>query len=137
MKATTILGHIGSCLVGLVVTLAVFGLTLAAAWLVVLEDDSSLRLMGAALSGALGIFAGGFVVGILGRANRIKRSVIFTVLLCSASFIYLFAISQATALFIVVGALIGLLAGATARWLRRSGPQAGHETSEQAMDGQL
>lgn len=130
MKASSILGHIGSCLVGSIASMSVFGLTLAAAWIVILQRETSLRLLAVLAAGALGMYAGGLVVGLLGRSHQVRRSLIFTLLFCTISFLYLFAISQATVLLIGAGAVIGLLSGDTARQLRRQRSSAVHEPSE-------
>jgi hypothetical protein len=105
-------------LAGSIVTLAVFGLVLALAWSVVLRTDASLRLVSPIVAGGLGLFAGGLFVGLLGRSGFIKRSLSFTLTFSTLSALYVFAFSQVTLVWILAAALIGLLAGVSARQIR-------------------
>ncbi len=111
-------GCLASMLLGTFITLSVFGLSLALAWIAILEKDTSLRLWGVVLAGALGIFSGSLAVGLLGHSNRIRRALIFSLLFSMLGFTYLFTFSQVTAVFAAVGGILGLMAGVMARVLR-------------------
>lgn len=115
-----ILGGVGSWLAGVIAVMVVFGLVLALAWAVTLREEPSLRLMGTIVGTAVGLYAGGLVVGLLGRSDPVKRSLAFTLIFSMIGFTYIFAFSQITLLLTLAGGSVGLLSGETVRKLKRT-----------------
>ncbi len=104
-----------SLLVGAITTMVVFGLLLALAWALVIQPAPARRMAAAVATGSVAVFAGGVAAGLLGRWSPVRHAVVFTTLFSLVSATYLFAFSLRTLFFIVLGAILGWLAGLAAQ----------------------